>query len=244
MFQRASLFEQRLCNWEVNQVKEILFMFESISCTPTDCLDCPSTVPSNNPSTFPSIQPTSRQSTLPSILPSSIPSSNPSFVPSSQPRYVPSTVPSILPSLLQVNVMCESDEEFKFEFELKRDGKDEIYTCVRLALLPKAETLNLCDTVTLITQNFLMECGVCQLTRCKDSEQPIVGFKNDLKTCEWISQQQKRRKIVKYCRETEKVVNSCPLTCDTYLSKTPTDGLYAKIALSNFRSMRRLNLPL
>ena len=71
--------------------------------------------------------------------------------------------------------MCESNEEY--ELELERDGKDEIYTCARLALLPAASITQLCDTVTLISQNCLMECGVCELTQCKNSDQPIDGLK-------------------------------------------------------------------
>jgi len=117
--------------------------------------------------------------------------------------------------------VCESNE--KYEFELERHGKDEIYTCARLALLPVAETLDICATVTLISQNCLMECGVCDLMQCRDSDRPIVGFKSGRKTCKWISYQ-RTKKITKFCKNSKKVLTNCPITCDACVSNAPTDG--------------------
>jgi len=119
--------------------------------------------------------------------------------------------------------VCESNE--KYEFELERHGKDEIYTCARLALLPVAETLDICATVTLISQNCLMECGVCDLKKmqCRNSDRPIVGFKDNKKTCKWISNQ-RTKKITKFCKNSENVLTNCPITCDACVSNAPTDG--------------------
>ena len=97
--------------------------------------------------------------------------------------------------------MCESNKEC--EFESKRDGKDRIYTGSRCALLPTAQTLDLYDTVTLISQYCLMNCGMCEFNRYKNRDQSIVGLKNDLKICEWVSQQ-KKIKMAKYCIKWEK----------------------------------------
>ena len=114
---------------------------------------------------------------------------------------------------------CESSKD---EFEVEQYGKDEIYTFARLALLSILEILTLCDTNILVFQNCQMEYGDCQLTGCKDSKQPIVGFKNDQKTCECLIKQ-KTKKQNKYCGKREEVISSCPYTCDTCASSAPTN---------------------
>jgi len=120
--------------------------------------------------------------------------------------------------------LCTTNEKFE---ETHPDlGR---YTCARLAHNIASYPVFLrpfdCEMGGFFWQKFIepcpIQCGKC--SECADSFGKITGFKNDKKTCEFISGK-KKKKIKKYCRKNKKVLKACPLTCDNCESNAPTDS--------------------
>merc|ERR1712161_80834 len=95
MFEGATQFGHKICEWNLVGKWDVQNMFENSQCTVAKCVECTSsTDPSSFPSSFPSAVPSSLPSSLPSAVPSSLPSAVPSLLPSSLPSAVPSSLPS------------------------------------------------------------------------------------------------------------------------------------------------------
>ena len=97
MFEGASQFGLKLCDW--NLTGNVNEMFMNSSCTVIECVECTS-LPTISPSTssFPSAGPSISPST--SSFPSAGPSSRSTSLKSSVPSSLPSALPFSLPSAL------------------------------------------------------------------------------------------------------------------------------------------------